>query len=73
MDDQQSQQPSQPDPLPGAQRTVASRQPALLERIGGRPMVERIVTAFYQLVEADPMVRDTIVQTFLASRGLARS
>lgn len=33
------------------------RQPALLERIGGREVIERIVGHFYDLVEADRELR----------------
>mgnify|MGYP006273481725 CR=1 FL=1 len=53
MNEQPSQQPSQPV----AGRSVAQRGPGLLERIGGREAIERIVTAFYALVEADPELR----------------
>jgi hemoglobin len=41
--------------IPPRQKTV--RQPALLERIGGREVVEQAVDRFYDLVEADPELR----------------
>ena len=40
-----------------AGRSVAKRQPGLLERIGGRAVIERIVEEFYDRVEADPELR----------------
>lgn len=42
-------------PIPPRPKTV--RQPALLERVGGREVIERVVTAFYDKVEADPELR----------------
>ena len=44
-------------PQPGAARAVAQRQPALLARIGGRAVIERIVEEFYDRVEADAELR----------------
>ncbi len=45
------------EPLTPTPREPASRQPGLFERIGGRPVVERIVREFYDRVEADPELR----------------
>jgi len=42
-------------PVPQRQPTV--RQPDILQRIGGRATVERIVSEFYDRVEADPELR----------------
>ena len=44
-------------PGPGAGRAPATRQPHLLERIGGREVIERIVDEFYDRVEADEELR----------------
>ena len=38
-------------------RIKTTRQPALLERVGGREVIERVVDAFYDAVEADPELR----------------
>ena len=38
-------------------RAPAPREPALLERIGGRAVIERIVREFYDRVEADADLR----------------
>lgn len=38
-------------------RQPATREPGLFERLGGRPVVERIVREFYDRVEADPELR----------------
>ena len=38
-------------------REPATRQPELFERIGGRPIIERIVREFYDRVEADEELR----------------
>jgi hemoglobin len=53
--------PDQPAPtgsqpaIPPREKTV--RQPALLERVGGREVIERVVDLFYDKVEADPELR----------------
>ena len=46
-----------PSGTPAAGRAPAQRQPALLQRIGGREVIERVVEEFYRLVEADPELR----------------
>ncbi len=38
-------------------RAPPTRQPGLLERIGGRPVIERVVREFYDRVEADEELR----------------
>ncbi|MDA0351324.1 MAG: globin [Chloroflexi bacterium] len=38
-------------------RPKTERQPALLERVGGRAVIERVVDAFYDKVELDPELR----------------
>ena len=53
---------------PVAGRTVAQRQPRLLERIGGRPVVERIVELFYDLVEQDAELRALFPEDLHAGR-----
>ncbi len=55
-------------PAPIAGRSVAQRGPRLLERIGGRPVVERIVELFYDLVEADPELRPMFPDDLHAGR-----
>ena len=50
-------EPARAPAPPIAGRTVAQRQPALFERIGGREVVQRIVEHFYALVEADEELR----------------
>jgi hemoglobin len=52
-DSPQSEQQSS-TPLP---RQRATRQANLFERIGGRPVIERIVQEFYDRVERDPELR----------------
>ncbi len=42
---------------PIAPRIKTTRQPALLERIGGREVIERVVDGFYDQVEADEELR----------------
>lgn len=49
-------------------RQPATREPALLERIGGRPVVERIVREFYDRVEADPELRRVFPADLTAGR-----
>jgi hemoglobin len=39
------------------QRIKTTRQPELLKRVGGREVIERIVDAFYDAVEADEELR----------------
>jgi hemoglobin len=58
---------SAPTP-PSAGRAPAQRQPALLERIGGREVIERIVEAFYNLVEADAELRALFPEDLRAGR-----
>jgi len=59
-------------PLPGtpapAGRAPAQRQPALLERIGGREVIERIVQEFYDRVEADAELRALFPEDLEAGR-----
>ncbi len=58
-------------PIPGsppAGRAPAQRQPALLDRIGGREVIERIVEAFYDLVEADAELRALFPEDLRAGR-----
>jgi hemoglobin len=58
--------------LPGtpapAGRAPAQRQPALLERIGGREVIERIVQEFYDRVEADAELRALFPEDLEAGR-----
>jgi len=42
---------------PIAPRIKTTVQPALLERVGGREVIERVVDAFYEKVAADPELR----------------
>ena len=51
-----------------APREPAKRLPGLLERIGGRPTIERVVTEFYALVEADPELRPLFPADLTAGR-----
>ena len=46
----------------------AQRQPALLERIGGREVIERVVARFYDLVEADAELRPLFPENLEAGR-----
>lgn len=45
------------EPLIPPPRERAAREPALLERIGGRAVIERVVREFYDRVEADGELR----------------
>lgn len=58
----------QPVPGPGATRAPAQRQPALLDRIGGREVIERVVEAFYDRVEADAELRALFPEDLRAGR-----
>ena len=64
--------PDAPNPeaaqSPIAARAAAQRQPALLERIGGRAAVERIVREFYRRVEADAELRALFPADMTAGR-----
>jgi len=46
---------NEPEPIPV--RQPAAREAGLFERLGGRPVVERIVQEFYDRVEADEELR----------------
>jgi len=48
-----AEEPTQPIPP----RIKTTQQPALLERVGGREVIERVVDTFYDAVEADPELR----------------
>jgi hemoglobin len=52
-------QPQPQTPVGGAppSRQPSTRQPDLWERIGGREVIERVVTEFYTRVEQDPELR----------------
>lgn len=56
MDESRGPDP-QTTPEPPAGRAPVQRQPALLERLGGRPVIERIVQEFYDRVAADAELR----------------
>lgn len=58
--------PIAPPPIAG--RTVAQRGPGLLERVGGRAVIERIVEEFYSRVEADPELRPMFPDDMRAGR-----
>ncbi|MEI7925445.1 MAG: globin [Chloroflexota bacterium] len=60
-----NEQPASNSP---AGRAPAQRQPALLDRIGGREVIERIVEAFYNLVEADAELRALFPEDLRAGR-----
>jgi len=47
------------------QRIKTTRQPELLKRVGGREVIERIVDAFYDAVEADEELRTVLQKLFL--------
>jgi len=53
---------------PIAPRTVPERKPRLLERIGGRAVIERIVDDFYARVEADAELRAVFPANLEAGR-----
>jgi hemoglobin len=57
-----------PSGTPAAGRAPAQRQPALLQRIGGREVIERVVEEFYRLVEADPELRPLFPEDLAAGR-----
>ncbi|MCK9487341.1 MAG: globin [Dehalococcoidia bacterium] len=46
-----------PDQPPIPRREPARRQPGLFERIGGREVVDRVATDFYDRVYQDPILR----------------
>ncbi|MFA7249459.1 MAG: globin [Dehalococcoidia bacterium] len=56
------------DTPPPAPRSAAQRQGALLARIGGRAVVERIVEQFYDLVAADAELRALFPEDLTAGR-----
>ena len=45
------------EPLIPPPRAPATREPGLRERVGGRPVIERVVREFYDRVEADEELR----------------
>ena len=51
-----------------ALRTVPEQRPRLLERIGGRTVIERIVREFYDRVEADPELRALFPEDLASGR-----
>ncbi|MGE3855332.1 MAG: globin [Dehalococcoidia bacterium] len=66
---EESTAPGTPEaPRPVAGRAPVQRQPGLLERIGGRPTIERVVERFYDLVEADPDLRPLFPEDLQAGR-----
>jgi hemoglobin len=60
--------PGTPSPPPPAGRAPAQRQVALLERIGGRAVIARIVEEFYDRVEADEELRALFPEDLRAGR-----
>lgn len=56
------------EPLIPLPRERASREPGLFERMGGRPVVERIVREFYDRVEADEELRQLFPDEMTAGR-----
>ena len=49
-------------------RIKTTRQPELLERVGGREVIERIVDAFYDAVEADEELREVFPEDLAPGR-----
>lgn len=65
---------SEPEPSIAAAlpRPAATRGPRLFERVGGRAAVERIVSEFYDRVEADAELRALFPADLTAGRGKQR-